>query len=199
MLTLELTEDGKTQTLQFPQDQITIGRSRENVIVVKNRKASRLHAKIECIDGTYQITDQGSGNGTKVNGEKVNFQLLSANDEIKIGDAVLVLKSIDEAAEAPPVSEDSEISLEDAETPVPGSDGLTFKDEERETEIEVKAVAPPPPKAAPAPKAASAPAPKPPPAPPPKAPPAAPPAKGKPVIAPRPRPSLADRFKKKKD
>lgn len=192
MLTLILKEGAEPRTLKLSQDLITIGRSKENTITIRNVKASRLHAKIEQIGGTYQITDCGSGNGTRVNGEKIDFHLLEAGDEIKIGDATLTLKSIDE--EAPegidpetdtPVGDDIKIEIQD-------DDKIELMDDERETELSVKAAPPPPkkpaPAPAPAPKAAA------------PAKPAAPEApKGKPVIAPRARPSLADRFKKKKD
>src|SRR5215470_16239055 len=137
MLILVLNEEGSEQTLKLAQDLITIGRSRENIIVVKNKKASRAHAKIERIGSTYQITDLGSGNGTKVNGSKIDFHTLAAGDEIKIGDATLLLKSIDE--EIADDSEDESAGQTDlSEQPterdmeVP-ADELTFKDEQPET------------------------------------------------------------------
>ena len=198
MLTLILKEGAEPRTLQLSQDLITIGRSKENTITIRNIKASRLHAKIEQIGGTYQITDCGSGNGTRVNGEKIDFHLLEAGDEIKIGDATLTLKSIDEeAAEGidpetdTPVGDEIKIEIQD-------DDKIDIMDDERETELSVKAAPPPPkkPSPAPVPKAAPAPAPK---AAAPAKPAAAEAPKGKPVIAPKARPSLADRFKKKKD
>src|SRR5438876_5294812 len=103
MLNLMLSEEGHSQTLNLSQDLISVGRSRENIIILKNKKASRAHAKIERIGSTYQITDLGSGNGTKVNGSKIDFHTLAAGDEIKIGDATLLLKSIDDE-----ISDDSE-------------------------------------------------------------------------------------------
>lgn len=192
MLTLILKEGDQPRTLELSQDVITIGRSKQNTISLKNIKASRQHAKIERIGGTYQITDCGSGNGTKVNGEKIDFQTLGAGDEIKIGDATLTLKSIDDGVEGIDPESDTPVG-DDIKIEIQEDDEIKLMDDERETELAVKP-APPPHKAAPAP-------PKPAPAPQPAAAkPAAPPAAAaKPLVAPRPRPSLADRFKKKKE
>src|SRR6516162_11712207 len=100
MLTLILKEGAAPVTLNLSDDVITLGRSKENNIVLKNIKASRRHARIERIGATYQITDLGSGNGTKVNGKKIDFDTLKAGDEIRVGDAILVLESIDDAVDA---------------------------------------------------------------------------------------------------
>ena len=184
MLTLLLNEEGNSQTLRLTQDLISVGRSRENIIVVANKKASRAHAKIERIGSTYQITDLGSGNGTKVNGSKIDFHTLAAGDEIKIGDATLLLKSIDD--EVPEDDDEKDADRTDLsegtdEVKISEDDELTFKDDEPpETEIIERAPA----KAKPAPLAK------------PGAKAAPPPAKGAPPAA-KPRPSLNDRFKKK--
>ncbi len=192
MLILILKEGDASRTLELSQDVITLGRSKQNTISLRNIKASRQHAKIERIGGTYQITDCGSGNGTKVNGEKIDFQTLGAGDEIRIGDATITLKSIDDGVEGidpesdTPVDDDIKIEIEDDEK-------IELMDDDRETELAVKP-APPPPKTVPAPS-------KPAPAPQPAAakPPAPGASKAQPSLAPRPRPSLADRFKKKKE
>lgn len=182
MLTLILKEGGSPVTLKLEQDAINIGRAKDNEIVVKNIKASRRHARIERIGATYQITDLGSGNGTKVNGSKIDFHTLAAGDEIKIGDATLLLKSIDDEvseddkdADRTDLSEDTAAGTD--EVKISDDDELTFKDDPPETEIIDRPAA----KTRPAPKVA---------------PPAAPPAKGAPPGA-KPRPSLNDRFKKK--
>ena len=113
MLTLILKEAANPVTYNLEEDVITIGRSKENNIVLKNIKSSRRHARIERIGATYQITDLGSGNGTKVNGKKIDFHTLKKGDEIKIGDALITLKSIDEGVDAMDVSDDEEIKIKD--------------------------------------------------------------------------------------
>ena len=163
MLTLILKEGAAPVTLKMEQDAINIGRAKENEIVIKNIKASRRHARIERIGATYQITDLGSGNGTKVNGKKIDFQALKKGDEIGIGDARITLKAIDDGVDAMDV-EDS-IKLDETDTGLEGSDDpkLELSDDreterleisEAETEVQVPSVksktAGPPPKPAPA-------------------------------------------------
>ena len=134
MLTLILKEGDEPVTLNLSQDVVTMGRSKENVIVIRNIKASRFHAKIERIGGTYQITDLGSGNGTKINGQKIDFQALKAGDEIKIGDASLILKSIDDGVEGEDSTSDQpteQIDLEaDGDLKIENDDGLKIEGEE---------------------------------------------------------------------
>jgi len=115
MLKIVLKEGANPVNLSLEEDVINIGRAKENRIILKNIKCSRRHARIERIGATYQITDLGSGNGTKVNGGKIDFHTLKAGDEIKIGDAILTLKSIDEDADAMDATDpgDDEIKISD--------------------------------------------------------------------------------------
>ncbi len=166
MLTLILKEGAAPVTLNLSDDVITLGRSKENNIVLKNIKSSRRHARIERIGATYQITDLGSGNGTKVNGKKIDFHTLEQGDEIKIGDAILTLKSIDDSvdadgdADATDAGEEEEIKIQDdaddEKLEIVGED-VANKDTERiawseaETEVQAPAVKAKPPAAKPAP------------------------------------------------
>ncbi len=141
MLTLVLKEGGSPVTLKLEEDVIAIGRAKDNNIIIKNIKASRRHARIERIGATYQITDLGSGNGTKVNGKKIDFQALKQGDEIAIGDARLTLKGIDDGIDALDVADD--IRLEETDDKLEIADDkdteITIKDE-GETEVEAPAV-----------------------------------------------------------
>ena len=143
MLTLILKEGAGPVTLQLSEDVIAIGRSKENNIVLKNIKASRRHARIERIGATYQITDLGSGNGTKVNGKKIDFQALNKGDEIAIGDARLTLKAIDDGPDAMDVDDEIKISddTDDKLDLVDEPEGETEKIEWSEAETEVQAPA----------------------------------------------------------
>lgn len=74
----------------------TIGRKRAD-IVLNDPKVSALHAKIALVDGEFVIADVLSKNGTYVNGKRIKeLVALKENDEIKIGDTVLVLKVLPE-------------------------------------------------------------------------------------------------------
>jgi len=55
----------------FPGSTITIGRSRENSLVIKDDLVSRLHAKIYFEDGKWLIRDFGL-NGMKLSGDKID-------------------------------------------------------------------------------------------------------------------------------
>jgi len=154
MLTLILKENGAPVTLQLEEDVIAIGRSKENNIVIKNIKASRRHARIERIGATYQITDLGSGNGTKVNGKKIDFQALNKGDEIAIGDARITLKAIDDSHDAMDAPDDELKISDDTDDKLDLVDEPTQQWSEAETEVQAPSVtakpAPAKPAAAPA-------------------------------------------------
>jgi hypothetical protein len=67
------------------QGTTTIGRSEENDIVVSSIAVSRHHATVTLDQSGCAITDHGSGNGTFVNGERVQGTVT-----LKIGDVVAV-------------------------------------------------------------------------------------------------------------
>ena len=84
---------GRTHRLA---DGITaIGRDADNQIVLSDQGISSHHAKIRIEDGKYILYDLVSENGTEVNGESIVFKEIKENDEIKLGDTVLVFKKID--------------------------------------------------------------------------------------------------------
>lgn len=56
-----------------------------DVALVDDSTASRRHARITCTDGVCTIHDEGSSNGTFVNGKKVSEQELTSGDEVQIG------------------------------------------------------------------------------------------------------------------
>ncbi|HET6574841.1 MAG TPA: sigma 54-interacting transcriptional regulator [Fimbriiglobus sp.] len=72
-----------------PSHPATLGRSRENSLVVKNDLVSRLHVKIYYEDGRWVLRDFGL-NGTRVNGVKVNGAIpLADGAVIQLGEARL--------------------------------------------------------------------------------------------------------------
>ncbi len=65
---------------------MVIGREADNPIPLPNDgTSSRRHATISQVNGGYSIRDEGSSNGTFVNGARVTEQTLSPGDEIQIG------------------------------------------------------------------------------------------------------------------
>ena len=73
---------------------ITIGRGSDNDVVVDNKLASRHHALIQKIKDTYFLKDEGSTNGTLLNGTSIpkdKYVKLSPGDRITIGNMTLVI------------------------------------------------------------------------------------------------------------
>ncbi|MFI5709524.1 FHA domain-containing protein [Kribbella sp. NPDC051620] len=86
---------------------LTIGRDpAADIHLDANDLASRLHARLWLSSAGWSISDDGSRNGTRVNGRPVTVAVpLHDNDRIQIGDAVLTFHGPEAAAppaEAPP-------------------------------------------------------------------------------------------------
>ncbi len=68
---------------------VTLGRSRDNTIVLRDELASRTHAKIYFEDGRWHVRDFGL-NGTRVDGSRVSGAVeLADGQRVKIGEVVL--------------------------------------------------------------------------------------------------------------
>jgi len=66
-----------------------IGREEGQDIRLDDRRASRQHAQILYIDGSYFLQDLNSTNGTHMNSERVGWHALTLHDRIRIGRCVL--------------------------------------------------------------------------------------------------------------
>src|SRR5262249_50144813 len=89
-------EEGKEpgRVYEVRKEALSIGRSRESDIFLEDLAVSRLHASIISQgNGNYALRDEGSANGTKVNGQQVNkYQPypLQDGDKVQLGQTVLV-------------------------------------------------------------------------------------------------------------
>ncbi|GCE03978.1 FHA domain-containing protein [Dictyobacter aurantiacus] len=89
-------EEGKEpgRIYEIRKESLSMGRSRESDIFLEDLAVSRLHASLVNMgNGSYALKDEGSANGTKVNGQLVNkFQTypLQEGDRIQLGQTVLV-------------------------------------------------------------------------------------------------------------
>ena len=79
------TTDGRISTVQLLKQETTIGRSKENDIVLLDDTVSRKHAKITRTDQGHLLSDLDSFNGTLVNETLIQSALLKHEDIIKIG------------------------------------------------------------------------------------------------------------------
>ena len=70
--------------------QISIGRSKDNDITIDNDSVSRHHATIIQTSSGIVINDNGSNNGTFINGNRINQEsALRKNDILKLGSALI--------------------------------------------------------------------------------------------------------------
>lgn len=80
---------------------ISVGRTRDNMIVLDHKSVSRQHARIEPNGGTYVLHDLDSHNGTRVGDEVVTERVLAPGDEVTFGEVTLRFTPLDEAEATP--------------------------------------------------------------------------------------------------
>lgn len=73
-------------------DEIIIGRHSAVDIRFSDMYVSRYHAIINVCNGTWSITDLNSSYGTFVNGQRVAHKRIYDNDEIQIGNRILIFR-----------------------------------------------------------------------------------------------------------
>lgn len=100
--TLQVLFEGQVlQSIALEGPVLSIGRFRENDVVIDNPAVSRHHARIVLEGGRLFLEDQGSDNGCVVNGRRVDRAPIAPGDDVQIGGHQLVLF----APEAPALSE----------------------------------------------------------------------------------------------
>ena len=80
-----LSEDGDSQEYPLTEQRVSIGREHHNVICLGDKSVSRHHATIQRVFRGFIIEDEGSTNGTRVNGRPITKQFLKHRDLIEIG------------------------------------------------------------------------------------------------------------------
>jgi pSer/pThr/pTyr-binding forkhead associated (FHA) protein len=85
-ITVRWTDPGTNQPREIKAaPPITIGRHRENTVALSVINASRRHATLTLEGGQIILTDQNSGNGTFLNGQRVQRAPVGPNDAVEIG------------------------------------------------------------------------------------------------------------------
>lgn len=72
-------------TFLLTTERITAGRSPDRDVMLDDVTVSRVHAVFERRDEGWFVVDEGSMNGTYVNGEQVDVTALATGDEVQIG------------------------------------------------------------------------------------------------------------------
>ncbi len=85
-------------TLSLASGTYTIGRARENDLVLRDIAASRKHLQIDVDGSVARLVDLGSGNGTKLNGKRAGESELRHGDVIEIGASALLYAAPGRAA-----------------------------------------------------------------------------------------------------
>jgi pSer/pThr/pTyr-binding forkhead associated (FHA) protein len=80
-------EEGRE--IELTRAQVTMGRGVDNDLVFPDIACSRRHCILEELGGDFVIADLGSGNGTLVNGIRIQRAVLGDGDEIEIGSTIL--------------------------------------------------------------------------------------------------------------
>lgn len=84
---------GREREIPVEGGLMTIGRARDNDLVLDDGRVSRHHARLQARSGSLVLTDLGSTNGTIVNGAPIREVVLGDGDRIEIGDSVLVVEA----------------------------------------------------------------------------------------------------------
>ncbi|MHC5082151.1 MAG: FHA domain-containing protein, partial [Planctomycetota bacterium] len=82
----------KGKVIEVEEEPLTIGRDATESLQILDQGASRRHAEIFRIGEMVFLRDLESKNGTFVNDERVQEELLQIGDKIKIGTTVLVFE-----------------------------------------------------------------------------------------------------------
>jgi Nif-specific regulatory protein len=83
---------GLSKGLMLPigGDPVSVGRDGSNTLCLADPAVSQTHCRIHKPNGTFELIDLGSDNGTFVNGMPVGHKALSHGDTIRIGDSELL-------------------------------------------------------------------------------------------------------------
>lgn len=90
----EIRSDGTQRDVRLDGRPLTIGRARENGLVLHDARVSRFHGRLQARRGALVYTDLESTNGTLVNGVAVTEVVLGEGDRIELGTTVLIVESV---------------------------------------------------------------------------------------------------------
>jgi hypothetical protein len=89
---LVLLKEGGEASFPLTRDTYTVGRHRNNDIVISDPKVSSFHARLDRSADGFTVVDLKSRNGSYINGKRVETGPLKNGDELKMGPAKLVYR-----------------------------------------------------------------------------------------------------------
>jgi hypothetical protein len=95
---------GSGRDVDLPGSQLTIGRDKDNDLVLDSNQISRHHARLVLVAEGWVIEDLGSANGTYVNGVRSDSHLLQHGDVVALGSARLTFSIGPELPASPPTA-----------------------------------------------------------------------------------------------
>jgi general secretion pathway protein E len=98
---VEVHDSGQVRQLPIGLDPLTVGRHRDNRLVLGDTMASRFHCLISKSKKGYILRDLNSSNGTLLNGNVTKLTQLINGDEVRIGEATLVFRAPNGVADGP--------------------------------------------------------------------------------------------------
>lgn len=84
-------EESVLKEIPMSGNEVSIGRSPDNGIVIDNPAVSHYHARVFNEEGRLTLQDFGSLNGTFVNGQRVNRTTLKPGDQVMVGKHTIVV------------------------------------------------------------------------------------------------------------
>jgi transcriptional regulator with GAF, ATPase, and Fis domain len=92
--TFIVVEENETRTLNIQKPHATVGRSSNNDIAIQDIRVSRHHATFHEKGNVIFVRDEGSQNGTFVNGALVEQKQIKAGDRVDVGAARIYLEKM---------------------------------------------------------------------------------------------------------
>jgi hypothetical protein len=84
-----------------PGQELSVGRGRDNDLVLKDIVCSRHHIRVTVQERQVRVEDTGSGNGTRVNGRRVRDAVLADGDRVEVGTSTLTFSMSTPVATSP--------------------------------------------------------------------------------------------------
>jgi hypothetical protein len=103
--------------IELEDGTLVLGRGSECDILLNSSAASKRHAELRVQGGTVTLVDLGSANGSRVNGQTVQEQVLASGDSLELADVVL---QIELGSHTPVCQQTPKVAGDDA-TVVPGA------------------------------------------------------------------------------